>query len=309
MKYKDWLKEWLDNYVEPTAKTRTFSRYSEIVEQHIIPRLGELELDELTPSVLQHYITELLQSGNLKTGRGLAANSVSAIINVIQNSLRTAFNLGYTKEYTADRIKRPKSHEKDVSCFSIQEQKKIEQAVLNSKKDKMFGVMLCLYTGLRVGELLALKWTDFDLQKGHLSVSRSCHDGKGKDGKYIRIEDTPKTSSSRRIIPLPKQLLPIIKEFKKKSNAEYVVSCNGKPLSVRSYQRSFDLLQRKLGITHRGFHSLRHTFATRALECGMDVKTLSEILGHKSPTVTLNRYVHSLMEHKQDMMNRLGKLL
>lgn len=309
MKYKDWLKEWLDNYIEPTAKTRTFSRYSEIVEQHIIPRLGELELDELTPSVLQHYITGLLQSGNLKTGRGLAANSVSAIINVIQNSLRTAFNLGYTKEYTADRIKRPKSQEKDVSCFSIQEQKKIEQAVLNSKKDKMFGVMLCLYTGLRVGELLALKWTDFDLQKGHLSVSRSCHDGKGKDGKYIRIEDTPKTSSSRRIIPLPKQLLPFIKDYKKKSDSEYVVSSNGKPVSVRSYQRSFDLLQRKLGIAHHGFHSLRHTFATRALECGMDVKTLSEILGHKSPTVTLNRYVHSLMEHKQDMMNRLGKLL
>ena len=169
MEYKDWLKEWLDNYVEPTAKTRTFSRYSEIVEQHIVPRLGKFELDELSPAVLQHYITELLQSGNLKTGRGLAANSVSAIINVIQNSLRTAFNLGYTKEYTADRIKRPKSQEKDVSCFSIQEQKKIEQAVLNSKKDKMFGVMLCLYTGLRVGELLALKWTDFDLQKGHLS--------------------------------------------------------------------------------------------------------------------------------------------
>ena len=130
MKYKDWLKEWLDNYIEPTAKTRTFSRYSEIVEQHIIPRLGELELDKLTPSVLQRYITELLQFGNLRTGQGLAANSVSAIINVVQNSLRTAFNLGYTKEYTADRIKRPKLQEKDVSCFSIQEQKKIEQAGL-----------------------------------------------------------------------------------------------------------------------------------------------------------------------------------
>lgn len=309
MKYKDWIQEWLYNYIEPTVKTRTFSRYSEIVEQHIIPRLGEFELDELSPAVLQHYITELLQRGNLRTGRGLATNSVSAIINLVQNSLKTAFNLDCTKEYTADRIKRPKAVEKDVSCFSIQEQKMIEQAALNSKKDKMFGIMLCLYTGLRVGELLALKWTDLDLQKGHLSVSRSCHDEKGKDGKYIRIEDTPKTSSSRRIIPLPKQLLSIIKEFKKKINSEYIVSYNDKPLSVRSYQRSFDLLQRKLGITHRGFHSLRHTFATRALECGMDVKTLSEILGHKSPTVTLNRYVHSLIEHKQDMMNRLGKLL
>ena len=173
----------------------------------------------------------------------------------------------------------------------------------------MFGILLCLYTGLRIGELLALKWEDLDLQKGFLTVSRSCHDGKGKDGHYIRFEDTPKTFSSRRVIPLPKQILPLIREAKKKSCSDYVVSKDGKPVSVRSYQRTFDLLQRKIKIPHRGFHSLRHTFATRALECGMDVKTLSEILGHKSPTVTLNRYVHSLMEHKQDMMNRLGKLL
>lgn len=309
MKYKDWLKEWLDNYIEPTVKTRTFSRYSEIVNQHITPKLGEYELSDLIPSVLQCYVTELLRTGNLKTGKGLAVNSVNAIVNVIQNSLHTAFRLGYIKEYTADRIKRPKAQEKDISCFSAQEQKTIEQAVLNGKKNKMFGVMLCLYSGLRVGELLALKWEDIDFQKGVLTVSKSCHDGKGRDGHYIRVEETPKTSSSRRIIPLPKQLLPLIKEAKKKSDSEYIVAKANKPISVRSYQRSFALLQRKLKIPHRGFHSLRHTFATRALECGMDVKTLSEILGHKSPTVTLNRYVHSLMEHKKDMMNRLGKLI
>lgn len=309
MKYHEWLQEWLENYIKPTAKTRTFSRYSEIIKQHIIPRLGDYELDEITPGVLQHYITELLQSGNLKTGKGLSANSVGGIINVVQNSLRTAFNLGYVKEFTADRIKRPKAQEKAVNCFTAQEQKQIEQAVLNSKKDKMFGILLCLYTGLRVGELLALKWEDIDLQKGILTVSKSCHDGKDRFGHYVRFEDTPKTSSSRRVIPLPRQLLPLIKEARKKSRSEFVVSKNANPLSVRSYQRSFDLLQRKLKIPHRGFHSLRHTFATRALECGMDVKTLSDILGHKSPTVTLNRYVHSLMEHKKEMMNRLGKLL
>lgn len=123
------------------------------------------------------------------------------------------------------------------------------------------------------------------------------------------IIDEPKTATSRRVIPLPKQLLPILKGIKKKSHSPFVVSANGKPVSVRSYQRSFELLLKKLKIPHRGFHSLRHTFATRALECGMDVKTLSEILGHKNPTVTLNRYAHSLMEHKADMMNRLGKLL
>lgn len=114
---------------------------------------------------------------------------------------------------------------------------------------------------------------------------------------------------ARRVIPLPKQLLPLLKGIKKKSDSPFVVSANGKPVSIRSYQRSFELLLKRLNIPHKGFHSLRHTFATRALECGMDVKTLSEILGHKNPTVTLNRYAHSLMEHKADMMNRLGKLL
>ena len=96
---------------------------------------------------------------------------------------------------------------------------------------------------------------------------------------------------------------------KQKSKSKYVIEENGKMVTIRSYQRSFALLLKKLNIEHRGFHSLRHTFATRALESGMDVKTLSEILGHKNATITLNRYAHSLMEHKQEMMNRLGKML
>ena len=109
--------------------------------------------------------------------------------------------------------------------------------------------------------------------------------------------------------PFPKQILPLLKSLKKRSNCEYIIADGDKPVFVRSYQRTFELLLKKLGIAHKGFHSLRHTFATRALECGMDVKTLSELLGHKNATVTLNRYAHSLLEHKTDMMNRLGKLL
>lgn len=188
--------------------------------------------------------------------------------------------------------------------ISMKEQKQIEQAVLNGNKDKLYGILLCLYSGLRIGELIALQWSDIDFVKGIFTVSKSCHDG--KDGLII---DEPKTANSRRLIPLPKQLLPILKGIKKKSDSSFVVSSNGSFVSVRSYQRSFELLLKRLNIPHKGFHSLRHTFATRAIECGMDVKTLSEILGHKNPTVTLNRYTHSLMEHKQDMMNKLGKLL
>ena len=308
MEYSKWLNLWIENYVEPSNKSRTCQRYRQIVVNHVIPFFENRDIEELSPLVLQQYVAGLLAHGNLKTGKGLAPNTVNAVISVVQNSLKTAHALGYAKEYSANMIKRPKTEEKKVECFTLAEQKKIESAVLNGKKSKMFGVVLCLYTGLRIGELLALKWSDIDMQNGLLSVSKSCYDA--SDGKkHVRIEGSPKTAHSTRIIPLPKQLLPLLKDIKKHSKCEYVVADGDKPVWVRSYQRSFELLLKKLNIPHKGFHSLRHTFATRALECGMDVKTLSEILGHKNPIVTLNRYAHSLMEHKSAMMNRLGKLL
>ena len=304
IKYGGWLDKWMIHYVKPSVKARTYERYRLIIEQHIKEKIGGIELDGLSPIVLQSFITGLLQNGNRRTGKGLSANSVNAVISVIQSSLKTAYLLGLTNEYTADKLKRPKLKEKPVECFTLAEQKKIEQAVLNGKKDKLNGIILCLYSGLRIGELIALQWSDIDFAKGILTVSKSCHDGKDE-----LIIDEPKTVASRRVIPLPKQLLPILKGIKERSNSPFVVSANGKNVSVRSYQRSFELLLKRLNIPHKGFHSLRHTFATRALECGMDVKTLSEILGHRNSTVTLNRYAHSLMEHKAGMMNRLGKFL
>ncbi len=304
MTYKNWLNIWLENYIKPSSKERTYIRYGQLIRTHIAPKIGETDVNDLTPIVLQSFVTELLNSGNEKTGKGLSANTVNAVISVMQNSLRTAHLLGYAKEYTANMIKRPKLKERKIECFTLAEQKKIEATVFESKKTKLFGIVLCLYSGLRIGELIALQWKDIDFPKGLLTVSRSCHDTSGGI-----VFDEPKTATSRRIIPLPKQLLPKLKSIKKSSNSDFVVSVGGNAVSVRSYQRSFELLLKRLNINHRGFHSLRHTFATRALECGMDVKTLSEILGHKNPTITLNRYAHSLLEHKSAMMNRLGKLL
>lgn len=308
MKLKEWMDQWLDNYVKPTSKVRTYERYQGLA-LHITERIGEFEMNELTPIRLQTLVSQLLVTGNKRTKRGLSANTVNAVISLLQSALKTAFAAGVISSYTADTIKRPKVTEKAVECFSLMEQKMIESAVLSAKKKKLFGIIMCLYSGLRIGELLALTWADIDFTKGALTVSKSCHFGHDKDGRYMRFVDTPKTAHSVRIIPLPKQLLPLLKKHRAESKSEYVVSEHGKPIAVRSYQRSFDLLLKRLSIPHRGFHALRHTFATRALECGMDVKSLSEILGHKSPTITLNRYAHSLMEHKAEMMNRIGKLL
>lgn len=310
MQYKFWLAEWLLNYVKPSAKSKTYNRYSDIVDNHLIPKLGDYKVKELTPLIVQRYITELLQCGNLKTGKALSANSVNSIISVIQSSMNTAFLLGIIDKYEMDKLKRPKFSEKPIECFSPDEQTRLEQAILNDKRDKMKGIIISLYTGLRIGELLALEWNDIDFKKAELTVNKTCHDGINKNGTFCRITDSPKTDTSKRIIPLPKPLIALLRDMKKNSKSKYVVSGNeNKILSVRSYQRSFELLQDKLGIERRGFHALRHTFATRAIECGMDIKSLSEILGHKNPTVTLNRYVHSLMEHKRAMMDKLGKRL
>lgn len=308
MRYEEWLKIWLEDYVKPSAKIRTYGRYSQIVRIHIVPHLGVIELNDLTPIAIQRFTSDLLKIGNMKTGKGLSANFVSTVISVIQNSLKTAYMVGVTVKYVANKIKRPQTKEKRVDCFSVQEQKKIENYALNCKKEKLFGVVLCLYTGLRIGELLALTWSDIDFGKGLLFVSKTCFDA--YDGQnHIRIIDSPKTVHSRRVIPLPKQILPHLKSLKKRSLCDYVIADGDKPVFVRSYQRTFELLLKKLHIPHKGFHSLRHTFATRAIECGIDVKTLAELLGHKNATITLNRYAHSLLEHKVDMMNRLGKLL
>lgn len=308
MKYRIWFEEWLTHYIKPSSKQRTFEQYSRAAQIHILPYLGDIELTDLTPFVLQKFITGLTENGNKRTGKGLSPNFVKTILSIVQNSLKTAHLVGYLPEYSANKIKRPKPKEKQVECFSAWEQKKIEEAALFAKKDKYRGIILCLYTGLRIGELLALTWNDIDFEKSILSVTKTCHDG-NENGKHIRIIDTPKTENSRRQIPLSKTLVKMLKEMKKKSKCEFVIADGEKPVFIRSYQRMFELFLKKLGLQHKGFHSLRHTFATRALECGMDVKSLSEILGHKNAMITLNRYAHSLWEHKAEMMNKLSKML
>lgn len=308
MTLRDWMNEWLRHYVVPTVKERTYTRYKIAVELHILPALGEMGLDEITNSLIQHHVSELLISGNQLNGKGLSPNSINTIISILQNSLGLAYSLGHIKSNPAVNIKRPKKEEKEVTCFTIDEQRKIERAV-QEKKGQRIGILLCLYSGLRIGELLALEWRDIDFTKGLLSVNKACYYGKNEYSEYGRITYSPKTKSSIRIIPLPKVILTELKELKRKAKTPYVIESRGKPVAVRVYQKSFETLINKLGIPHKSFHSLRHTFATRALECGMDVRTLAEILGHKNPTVTLNRYAHSLMEHKVAMMNKLGKLL
>lgn len=300
MKYQEWLKEWLQDYVQPFMKYRTYQKYKSLTELHIVPKLGEYDLKELSAAVLQKFTASFVKR--------YSPNTVNGILSVVKNSLKKAVMLDYAEREFTGCITRPKPKEKNVECFTLQEQRKIENYVLNGKKDKLFGIVFCLYTGLRIGELLALGWKDLDLKKGVFTISKTCLDS-WQNGRYVKLREAPKTETSNRVIPIPKQIIPKLNELKKKKSCDYFIGGKSEyGAQIRSYQKTFARLLKKLKIPHKCFHALRHTFATRALESGMDVKTLSELLGHKNSAVTLNRYAHSLLEHKTDMMNRLGKL-
>lgn len=302
MLYKDWMNEWLELYVKASTKERTYKKYRAQAQKYLLPVLGEVEVGELTAKKLQKFSLALSETE-------LSPSTVNFTVSVLKASLRKGVALGVFDRQFSDAIVRQKPRGTKALCFSKVEQKKIENFILGCGKSPYVGILLSLYSGLRIGELLALTWEDVDFKAGTLSVTKSCHDSWEK-GHYVKIFDTTKTPSSERVIPLPRQIMGLLKQEKKTSVSRFVVS--GKSVfgaEIRSYQRTFSILLKNLHIAHRGFHSLRHTFATRALEVGMDVKTLSEILGHRDPSVTLRRYAHSLIEHKTEMMNRVGKLL
>lgn len=308
MKLKNWLDIWLNKYQITTIKLRTYLKYNDIIVKHINPILGEYEINDLNVSILQDFLLLKLNNGNLITNEKLSDNSVISILSVMKQALKQAVNLGITINECMKYIKMPIPTEKEVTAFNRTEQQKLESYCLNSKSNYI-GIIICLYTGIRLGELLALTWDDIDLDKKILCVNKTVYTI-CKNGKNIAYIDKPKTKQSNRIIPLSKQLIHILKNHKKKSLSNYIIyTRNGGMVQNRSYQRTFKSVLKKCNIEYKNFHSLRHTFATRALELGMDIKTLSEILGHKNSMITLNRYSHSLLEHKFEYMNKVGRLL
>lgn len=303
MLYGKWLNEWLELYVRVAIKERTYKNYVQQANKYILPKLGQYEIADLSAMKLQKFSAGLIEMK-------LAASTINSIVSILKSSLKMSVSLGLADKQFTDAIVRPRPRVKSVSCFSVAEQKKIEKYIMDKRRPILFGILLSLYSGLRIGELLALTWEDVDFINGTMSINKSCHDSWIKN-RYVKVIDTTKTKCSERTIPLPKQFIGYMKMLRKTDKAgKFVIMGKSEyGAQVRSYQRTFGRVLKQLNISHKGFHALRHTFATRALEVGMDIKTLSEILGHRSPTITLQRYAHSMMEHKTEMMNKVGRLL
>ena len=302
MKLKELLEVWLERYMKHTIKIRTYNRYKSICELHLIKDLGEYALDELKPNVLQDFLLK-------KIDNKYSTNTIKGIVSVLKQALRLAIVLEFVDKEYCSNLKMPSSEEKEISVFTKKEQQVIESFCLNHKKRNYIGIVICLYTGIRLGELLALTWDDIDFNSNLLTINKTSYSAK-VDGKTQIIVDKPKTKKSNRVVPLPNQLVKLLKIIKKESNSKYVITTrNSGMVGNRSYQRTFKFILKKVNVPYRNFHSLRHTFATNAIELGMDVKTLAEILGHTNAMITLNRYSHSLLNYKIEMMNKLGKNL
>ena len=284
-KLSDWLDIWIKSCggIKPTTK-RVYQGH---IDNHINPALGKIPLRKLNTEILQEFVNSL--------------NCSPSTVRTVFSTLKAALTAAEEKELIVNiwsKVKLPQREKAFVRILSKSEQCQLEKALTESED---IGILLALYTGLRIGELCALKWSDIDFEKSSLTVNGTqAHTDNG-----IEII-SPKSRSSKRKIPIPPFLLDKLKAVPHKK--EFVLSKYGKAMNVRTYSRHFKGALKKAGLPDVKFHALRHTFATRALEVGMDYKTLSEILGHSSVGITLDLYAHSLDEHKKTQMNKLGEI-
>lgn len=306
IKLADVCEEWL-RMKRLSVKQSTYARYVRHVQKHIVPQLGEMKLGEINSSVVNQFIYEKMESGRLDHPGALSAKTVRDISIVLRSILRYA-----EEEYQVHRLAinavLPKRKKTEPEILNAHELRRIRELAQRDCEDaRSTGLLLCMYTGLRLGEICALRWSDIDVKRRTICVSHTLQriPSSSCEQRTRIITDEPKTASSCRIIPIPAEIYPEIRrQYRDAVKNCYFLSGTEHCVEPRNYQYFFKRVLQEAGVRHVKFHTLRHTFATRCVELGMDVKTLSEILGHSSTNITMNYYVHCSMESRRKMMNR-----
>jgi len=301
---KEFLLSWLERVIKDSVRYSTYTSYNGYIKNHIIRHIGDIPLVELKQATIQGFVNAMVAEGRL------GARTIGIIISMLRHALGYAEDYEYIVKNPCRRIRLPKVDEVEVEIFNNAEQTRIEKAVINSKDNRYYGLLITFYTGMRIGELCALRWSNVDFAEKCIYVKKSMNraarnDDSGK--KTIMLEQEPKTKKSKRRIELPDFIVKILRKLKAESNSEYVFSMkNGSFVHPRTMQNIHKRLLAVADVKYNKFHVLRHSFATRASEINADVKTVSETLGHSDTRITLNRYTHSLLEQKQKMMGGLN---
>lgn len=291
------------------VKESTFVKYHTIIQNHLLPTLGKVCVEDMTHELIESLCLSLL--GGSARKKPLAPRTVSDILCVLRSILRFARRSGaiIPCDGSSVRIRRPPV---EIRVLTRHEQETLCQYIYDNINHKNVGLLLSLYAGLRVGELCALCWEDIDLEDRILYVRHTMHriQNISPEGPRTRVViTTPKTSSSVRMIPLPEDLVRLLGSLPGDRTGFFIrgqVNAYGEP---RVMQYHFHRTLERCGVADANYHALRHTFATRCVELGFDVKTLSELLGHSTVTMTMDRYVHPTLEHKREHMGRLAELM
>ena len=283
------------------VKEPSYMNYQMKYEKHIKSALGNTSYDKLTVEQLNYFVQAKMSSS-------LSLKYTADIAGVIKSVCRYAKKrFGY--EDKSEFIVIPKSKAKEKKLIGKDEQTVLNKYLTTNPTASNIGILLSAATGIRIGELCALKWSDIDLDKRILTVRNTVQRIKniGGNTKTKLIVTSPKSSSSAREIPLPDFIIRLLNGLK--SNGEYYLLSGTRGIvEPRTMQYRFERILSELKLSKVSFHSLQHRFATTCVELGFDVKTLSEILGHSSVEITLNRYVHSSMERKAQCMKSLSAI-
>lgn len=291
------INSWLNN-AKIKNKKSTYSNYQYTIKSRIIPKFAKIKKKAISLDIINKFTSDLLSEG-------LVEKTVKDILIILQQILKYGdINI---------KIPMPKVPKNEIQILRKDEQKKLEEELLKNLNERTFGIYFCLYTGLRIGELCALQWKNIDLKNKKIKVKKTLIRIKNPDEsakkKTIIVMDEPKSSSSIREIPIPDFLISIMNGLSQNITPEtFLISGTEKFIETRTYFNKYKQILNKLDLGIYNFHALRHTFATRCVENGCDPKTLSEILGHSSVKITLERYVHPNYENKVIMMNQLKPL-
>lgn len=301
--------EWIQTNKSRWKESSTV-KYINILSNHLLPEFGQRNITDISRTDIQNYISRLLMSGG-RNNTGLAPKTINSIISVMKNVFEHATKTkGYTLiNFEGLTVKQP---QKQMRILSQSEQAILTGYLLEKSSDTGIGILLSLYTGLRVGEVCALKWEDISFRDKCIHVKKTMQriQVKGNlDHKSEIIISTPKSECSVRDVPIPDKLMLMLQKRQNAPNTYFLTGKTNLYVEPRTMQNRFKSTIKKAGIPPANFHALRHTFATRCIEFGFDIKSLSEILGHASVNITLNRYVHPSMELKQKNMNMLSDLL
>lgn len=303
---EDLLQAW-QNANRIRLKPSSVSRYQNIMDAHIIPELGTLRVSGLTTDFLNKFIGAKLQKGRLDGSGGLSPAYVRSISMILEAAIKYGAAMQICEPLRTP-ITKPSAKRKEISLLEPDNRKRLEIALQTDMTDCKLLIFIALYSGLRIGEVLALCWEDIDLNTGVLYVRNSISriwKSEGCKKHSVWVLSAPKTPTSRRVIPMCSKLIEIVHDYSGRKQHGFIYSKNGTFVSPRTFEYQYKRILLQCGIAPVNFHALRHTFATRCVESNVDIKSLSEVLGHADTSITLNTYVHASMELKRAQLEKI----